>query len=878
MRTMADFNELKEKSQWQQMNPSEKMLFINEIEKNGTAAEKAALAYNWVDIWSRPEQIPYMYTGIEDWDTWYFIAGRGCGKLIAKTDSCITYNRGWITYGDLEVGDYVFTERGTPTRVLATYPQDATNKLKYYRVKFNDGTHIDACGEHLWHTWTHQERKQYMRRDGAKSGIPRPQDYPDNWATFDDGKCIRTKTRTTQQLLDTLKIGNRGDNNHSIPLCKPCQFPEKKLPIHPYLLGYWLGNGSQRDAILTINNDDIECVERKLHSLNIKTARYNNPKGTYCTTLNTFVSKELKDNKLLKNKHIPDEYLTSSIEQRWELVRGLLDSDGCFEAGSEILFYNTNKSIIDSLKKILGSLGCKYTQRKKIGKIYGVEYKECYSLKITSLDVNPFYIKRKANKWIKWRYKKVNQIFRQRARMIVDITTIDPVDMMCITVDSPSAMYLIGDQCTPTHNTKAGSELVRRAVFEMFPKFPLRIGCVTPKFSDIEAVVALGDSGVMNVLAPWEKEKARFYSTSRMIVFNEGTSYESSIEFCSADNPESLRGRQYHIMWLDEIAAYPDPNEIIMQVAMCLRLKLPNGISAKKFITSTPKPYQFLRDAVKEAETNSRLLITRGTTFDNRANLSETMFREIARYDGTSIGNQELYGEIISGDTAGFIKRSWIKLWPAHEPYPKFDYIFTSYDPAFTEKKENDPTGIVIIGVFKDIDLNYSLMALDGYEEWMSYPDLKQQIIIDYETHYGERPHLKRPNGAVIEIKGSGGALVEELARTKVNIIKFNPGNNDKIARVHAASWFFKDGKFYVPESRKKAGQVVTYMEKYMEQLTNFPLVDHDDMVDATIQVILLLTKGNLLEGAVTDRDEADDEDFDEEPEYRVKKDNPYMR
>lgn len=426
--------------------------------------------------------------------------------------------------------------------------------------------------------------------------------------------------------------------------------------------------------------------------------------------------------------------------------------------------------------------------------------------------------------------------------------------------------------------TKAGAELIRQLVFYIFPNFPLRMGCVTPKFSDIESVVALGDSGVMNVLAPWEKDKARFYSTSRKIDFNEETPYESYIEFCSADNPESLRGHQYHIMWLDELAAYPDPSEILRQVAMFLRLKLPNGTSAKKFITSTPKPYQFLRDAVKEAEYDTRLLITRGTTFDNRANLSETMFREIARYDGTKIGSQELYGEIISGDTAGIIKRSWIKLWSADLPYPKFDYIFTSYDPAFTEKKENDPTGIVIAGIFRDIDDNYSVMVMDGYEEWMSYPDLKQQIIIDYETQYGEHPKLKRPNGAVIEIKGSGGALVEELTRTKVNIIKFNPGNDDKVARAHAASWFFKDGKFYVPESKKRRGEVVTYMEKYMEQLTNFPLVDHDDMVDATIQLILLLTKGRLLEGAVTDRDEDSDEDFDEEPIYKAKKDNPYMR
>ena len=425
--------------------------------------------------------------------------------------------------------------------------------------------------------------------------------------------------------------------------------------------------------------------------------------------------------------------------------------------------------------------------------------------------------------------------------------------------------------------TKAGAELIRQLVFQVFPRFPLRIGCITPKFSDIEAVVALGDSGVMNVLAPWEKEKAKFYVTSRKIVFNEGTDYESEIRFYSADDAEALRGSQWHFCWLDEVAAYPDPDAILLQVAMCLRLKLPGGISAKKFLTSTPKPYQFLRDAVEEAKTNDRILITRGTTFDNAANLSDTMFKEIAKYEGTTIGKQEIYGDIISGDTAGIIKRSWVKLWDKNEPLPKLKYVFLSYDPAFTNKEENDPTGVFIFGVFKDLDDGYSIITLDGYAEHLSYPDLRDQIMMDYEEKYGEGDNRKKPLAAIIERKQAGIALLEELARTKVKIIKFNPGSNDKIARVHAVSWFFKDGRFYVPESKKVPGEPVTFLNKFVNQLVNFPMTDHDDMVDAVTQAILLLTKGELLAGATTTRE---DDDYDEEEEERlpVRKDNPYMR
>jgi len=98
--------------------------------------------------------------------------------------------------------------------------------------------------------------------------------------------------------------------------------------------------------------------------------------------------------------------------------------------------------------------------------------------------------------------------------------------------------------------TKSGAELVVDLVFNKFPRFPLRVGCITPRFSDIEGVVALGDSGVMNCLAPWQKEKARYYSTSRKIVFNEGEDFQSEIRFFSADDPETLRGNQWHICWL----------------------------------------------------------------------------------------------------------------------------------------------------------------------------------------------------------------------------------------------------------------------------------------------------------------------------------------
>lgn len=328
----------------------------------------------------------------------------------------------------------------------------------------------------------------------------------------------------------------------------------------------------------------------------------------------------------------------------------------------------------------------------------------------------------------------------------------------------------------------------------------------------------------------------------------------------------------------DEMAAYPDTDGILLQVAMSLRLRLPGGISAKRFITSTPKPFEWLREMIKEAALpNSRTLVTRGSTYDNVANLSETIFREVERYAGTDIGNQELLGEVLGGDGTGIIKKKWLRLWPHDQPLPKLEYVFLSYDPAFTEKKENDPTGHIAFGVFKDIDKKYSVILLDCWAEHLEYPDLKVQIMVDWENDYGEgKDNSRKPDGAIIESKGSGSALIPDLKRTSVHIIGFNPGTQDKQERCHIVSWFFKDGKFYIPESRKNPGTWTAMFNKYVEQLTNFPLVRHDDMVDATTQAIMLLTKGGLLESAVTDRN--DDEDNHGYVNHGQKKQNPYAQ
>ena len=314
---------------------------------------------------ARPNQLP---PDNEDWLEWVLRSGRGFGKLL-DAETLVPTPVGWRRLADLAVGDQVFDETGAPCTILKTF--DATPE-KAFRLAFSDGTHIDCCDEHLWVTWTHRDRKEYLR-NGSQT------DFPKNWPAYRQvlpryGDVVGSEVRTTQQIVDTLRQNTkRGDLNHCIPLAKPVQYPERDLPLDPWLLGYWLGNGTAKAAMLSCHQDDVVLARQRYESAGFETTDKALEREFYVKGL----IPTLRALDVFGNKHVPRSYHEAPIKQRKALLSGLLDSDGhCSPINGHIEFCSMDRALANDVLELARSLGEKPVFATGRATLNGVDHGE----------------------------------------------------------------------------------------------------------------------------------------------------------------------------------------------------------------------------------------------------------------------------------------------------------------------------------------------------------------------------------------------------------------------------------------------------------------------------------------------------------------------
>ena len=168
----------------------------------------------------------------------------------------------------------------------------------------------------------------------------------------------------------------------------------------------------------------------------------------------------------------------------------------------------------------------------------------------------------------------------------------------------------------------------------------------------------------------------------------------------AAVSPERLRGPQFHRAWCDELASWRY-SETFDQLMFGLRL----GENPQCVITTTPKPIKMIKDLLEREDVH----ITRGNTFENAENLAESALQMMRdRYEGTSLGRQELYAEIVDEVEGALWKMSMIEPYRIREKPSDFRRIVVAIDPAVTANENSDETGIVVCGV--DSENNYYIL------------------------------------------------------------------------------------------------------------------------------------------------------------------------
>lgn len=363
---------------------------------------------------------------------------------------------------DLRVGDKIFGRDGQITTVINKYPQ---GELDAYRIFFKDGRTGFCSADHLWGVYSRGHNGQ-----------------------------MKMHVRTTQEMLDKGIFRPNSDGSHPnrsryfIPMNAPLDFPEKELPVDPYLLGVFIGNGDMTKKTLSLSCDiaDEETV-RRVSDIIHATAyhkeavgyswhfyhRYNGNRrdNVRITTLEVFGNLQDVIGKKAGDKSIPEMYLTGSYEQRLALLQGLMDTDGCIHSTSgrnaknryNCEYSTTSEELAWSLSDLLFSLGMSNTvcSSDRTGQTHITDGKE-YIRKSVEFTVRINIPNEDKPKLFRLSRKKAIAEEaaahpKRRNYDYVGIIGIEKLDkklpMTCITVDAEDGLFCVGKDCVVTHNT-----------------------------------------------------------------------------------------------------------------------------------------------------------------------------------------------------------------------------------------------------------------------------------------------------------------------------------------------------------------------------------------------------------------------------------------
>ena len=381
----------------------------------------------------------------------------GNGKALA-CDTPIPTPNGWKAMGDLAVGDHVFDERGVPTVVVAT--TEVMHKRPCFAVKFSDGEEIIADKNHLWWTLTASERQAIQKRTPEfrlhRRALRGSQG--DNHKTLLNPSTggIRTTTEIAETLFSKRALPLL---NHAVPVAGPLILDDVNLPIPPYILGLWLGDGTaSKPQITALDTTSAPLCKEWEHygkALGLRLKRTGKA-GTNAVTLG-IVGKKGRPNPFTiklralgifgkSRKSIPRQYLRASYAQRLALLQGLMDTDGGASKSGQCDFTTTHFPIAEGVGELLASLGIKCKPLEDVATLNGREIGPKWRfLFTTALPV--FRLQRKAS-----RQKQKLRGTHQR-RYIASVTKVPSVPVRCIQVAAPKGLFLAGRGMIPTHNS-----------------------------------------------------------------------------------------------------------------------------------------------------------------------------------------------------------------------------------------------------------------------------------------------------------------------------------------------------------------------------------------------------------------------------------------
>jgi Phage Terminase/LAGLIDADG-like domain len=363
----------------------------------------------------------------------YNAVGRKNGKALAL-DTPIPTPDGFRTMAEIEAGDWVFAETGAPTRVKWASPVMIGRPC--HEIEFSTGERVVADAEHLWLT---SARGLDVRAKGPR------------------GASVKTRSssvKTTAMIAGTLDH-KPGERNHRVAVAEPMRTPEASLPIDPYVLGVWLGDGDAKGPRITSADQDVveqvmfagEIVRKGAgpYAWNIGSGS----RGVTAIAEDSFGTR-LRALGVFRNKHVPEDYLFASFAQRMALLQGLMDTDGHVSKAGQCTFYTTSQRLMEDARVLIASLGFKPSVVSRDAKIGPKVCGTVHAVQFWAYADRPvFRLPRKVSR------QKRSPIKATRAatRQIVAVRPVPSVPVKCIAVEASSRLFLCSRGFIPTHNS-----------------------------------------------------------------------------------------------------------------------------------------------------------------------------------------------------------------------------------------------------------------------------------------------------------------------------------------------------------------------------------------------------------------------------------------
>lgn len=755
------------------------------------------------------------------------------GKLLADSTAVPT-PCGWKKHGDLKCGDMVFGLNGAPIEVLAVSSVSEAN----YLVELTNGEQVLCHGAHEW-TLSHNSSNY---------------------------KVYETRDLAQLKLTTSNKHGNGPLRYvYSLPITKALQQPEKTLPLDPYIMGVWLGDGTKSTSRICGGSHDIEHIEKEFrrrgfvwrhryeHSMTgVVSYDYGSDTPGKKSTLAT----GLYTAGVYKRKHIPTEYLRASQSQRLALLAGIIDTDGCVtkETG-RVTISGVVGPLMEGVAELIRTFGWRvsYTVSPPRTSTSGVVGKQA----IVQIGFNPtFGIPTQIPR------KQISRFAKQKRIMIKTVTKMQKGELgRCIQVNAADGLYLVGKTMQPTHNSWLCSQLFPAWYLGKHPKeYVLGASHSTQLAEDnigrpIRDLIQLDR---YQELFPDTIVRSDTSGAGRWATTQGGTGYFVGVG-------ASIAGRGAHLFCCDDPHSEADLQENFEALyekvwtwyqAGPLQRLMPNG---KILIIHTRWSKRDLIGRVLDNMAKNddaerweylelpAILPATGQSIWPDMWPTETLLRKKATMF-THLWAAQYMQQPVNAESA-IVKKEWIKRWTKKDP-PRCEFIIMSCDTAMEATNRSDYNSIGVYGIFQPEEGgNFHIILLDDIHKRLEFPELKKLVVETYKEW--------RVDSLVIERKNSGASLIQELQRTGVSALSFNPGHKDKIARLNSVVDIIAEGKFWVPEGYRWA-------EEFIEEVVGFPGEMHDDRVDQLVMALDRFRKGGFIS---LDSDWQVDMDIDEAPQ-----------